>query len=117
MQVVNKTLVKIHNKRTGFLCDITKNKGNKTAPFLKTLYIMRVKQRKRFLKNIVKTSCRRKMGTAAGGLLRKRYGSGSAFDRAGRDAFDDRLGEDDVHDQYGENCQQNEHVNLAHVEL
>ena len=50
MQVVNKTLVKIHNKRTGFLCDITKNKGNKTAPFLKTLYIMRVKQRKRFLK-------------------------------------------------------------------
>lgn len=50
MQVVNKTLVKIHNKRTGFLCDITKNEGNKTVPFLKTLYIMRVKQRKRFQK-------------------------------------------------------------------
>ena len=68
MQVVNKTLVKIHNKRTGFLCDITKNEGNKTVPFLKILYIMRVKQRKRFLKNIVKTSCRRAKGTAAGGF-------------------------------------------------
>lgn len=50
MQVVNKTLVKIHNKRTGFLCDITKNEGNKTASFLKVLYIMRTKPRKRFLK-------------------------------------------------------------------
>ena len=68
MQVVNKTLVKIHNKRTGFLCDITKNEGNKTASFLKALYIMRTKPRKRFLKYFEKTSCRRAKGTAAGGF-------------------------------------------------